>query len=102
MNRLTLVVVTASAALVLPTTSWAQAKRYPLESTSGLRLHNVVAEPAVLQGKKGLRVTMSGEATRRFQGMTPEEQARLEQLVFIEGLEFANGIITFTIKSTRR
>jgi hypothetical protein len=93
MSRFWLFVLTAIAAFVPSTTAPAQTKRYPLESTSGLRLHNVVAEPAVLQGKKGLRVTMSEEARRRFQAMTPEEQARLEQLVVIEGLEFANGII---------
>ena len=93
MNRFAILVLAASAALTLPATSAGQAKRYLLESTSGLRLHNVVAEPAVLHGKKGLRVTMSAEAARRFQSMTPEDQARLEQLVVIEGLEFANGII---------
>jgi hypothetical protein len=93
MNGVALFVLTAAAALVPSTTAMAQAKRYQLESTNGLRLHNVVAEPAVLQGKKGLRVTMSEDAKRRFQAMAPEEQARVEQLVVIEGLEFANGII---------
>ena len=93
MNRFAILVLAASATLTLPATSAGQAKRYLLESTSGLRLHNVVAEPAVLHGKKGLRVTMSEEARRQFQAMTPEEQARLEQIVVIEGLEFANGII---------
>ena len=97
MNGFGLFVVIAGAAVVSSTSASAQDKRYPLESTNGLRLHNVVAEPAVLHGKKGLRVTMSGEAARRFQGMTPEEQARLEQLVLIEGLEFANGIIELEV-----
>jgi hypothetical protein len=92
-RRYGLFVLTAIAALVSSTTASAQTRRYALESTSGLRLLNVVAEPAVLQGKKGLRVTMSEEAKRRFQAMAPEEQGRLEQLVVIEGLEFANGII---------
>jgi hypothetical protein len=93
MNRVTLFGVIATAALTLPAVSLAQARRYPLESASGLRLHNVAAEPAVLDGKKGLRLTISEEAMRRLQGMTPEEQARFEQLASIEGLEFANGII---------
>jgi hypothetical protein len=93
MNRLTLFGVIATAALTLPAVSLAQARRYPLESASGLRLHNVAAEPAVLDGKKGLRLTISEEAMRRLQGMTPEEQARFEQLASIEGLEFANGVI---------
>lgn len=93
MNRMALFTLTVGVALVLPTTSSAQAMSYALESTAGLRLHNVVAEPAVLQGKKGLRVTISDEATRRVQTMTPEEQALFEQLVVIDGLELANGVI---------
>jgi len=93
MNSTSLFVLATTAALALPAAASAQIRRYPLESTRGLRLHNVVAEPAVLHGKKGLRVTMSEEARRHFQAMTPEEQARMEQLVVIEGLEFANGII---------
>jgi hypothetical protein len=64
-----------------------------LESAAGLRLHNVVAEPAVLQGKKGLRITPSEEARRRLQSMTPNEQLLFPQLASIEGLEFANGMI---------
>jgi hypothetical protein len=92
-NRFVLVVLTTGAALLLPITLSAQAKRYPLESTSGLRLHNVTAEAATLDGKKGLRVTVSEEAIRRLERMTPEEQARFEPLAVIEGLEFANGVI---------
>lgn len=93
MNRFALLVLTAGAALLLPAPSAGQAKRYALESASGLRLHNVTAEPATLDGKKGVRVTMSEDAMRRVQSMTPEEQARFEQLAMIEGLEFANGVI---------
>jgi hypothetical protein len=42
-----------------------QANHFPLQSTDGLRLHNVSAEPATLQGKKGLRIAISEEASRR-------------------------------------
>jgi hypothetical protein len=93
MNRIALLVVTAGAALALPSASSAQARSYQLESPSGLRLHNVTAAPAVLDGKKGLRLTVSDEATRRLQTMTPEQQALFEQLAVIEGLDFANGVI---------
>jgi hypothetical protein len=58
-----------------------------------LRLHNVSAEPAVLQGKKGLRITHSEGALRRLQNMTPDEQARFPQLASIDGLEFTHGVI---------
>jgi hypothetical protein len=88
-----LLAVATSVVLLVSGTAARQARHYPLESADGLRLHNVAAEPAVLQGKKGLRVTMSEEALRRFQRMTPEEQSRLEQLALIDGLDFANGVI---------
>jgi hypothetical protein len=97
MIRRSLFVLIASAAITLPAQSAAQTRRYSLESTSGLRLHNVTAEPAMLEGKKGLRVSTSEEAMRRVQAMTPDQQAQLEQLAVIEGLDFANGVIEVEI-----
>jgi hypothetical protein len=95
--RTTLLVLATSLTLLLPGGASAQVKHYPLEATDGLRLHNVAAEPAVLQGKKGLRVTFSEETVRRFKELTPEEQAeaqaRVDQYAIIEGLEFSNGVI---------
>jgi hypothetical protein len=74
---------------------------YPLETADGLRLHNVAVEPAVLDGKKGLGVTLSDETLRRFKGMADDEvndaQARVGQYAVIEGLEFSNGVITAEI-----
>jgi hypothetical protein len=92
MNRFPLLAVT-NAALVLASAASAQAKQYSLESTAGLRLHNVTAVPATLDGKKGLRITISEEAMRRLQSLTPEQQAFSEELAVIEGLEFDNGVI---------
>ena len=89
----TLVTVTISVGLLVPGTVARQPKHYPLDSTAGLRLQNVVAEAATLQGKKGVRVTGSEEAQRRLQTMSPDEQARFPQLASIDGLEFANGVI---------
>lgn len=97
MNRFTLLALAATAAVALPATSGAQVRRYPLESTTGLRLHNVTAEAAVLDGKKGLRLTISEDAARRLQSMMPEQQALFEQLAVIEGLEIANGVIEVEI-----
>lgn len=82
-----------SAVLLAPATAARQPTQLPLESTDGLRLHNVSAESAILDGKKGLRITMSEATRRQIQGMTPEEQARVAQLAVIDGLDFANGII---------
>ena len=62
-----------------------QVKQYPLQSTDGLTLHNVAVTPATLQGRSGVRVTVS-EAARRQQGP-------FEQLARINGLEFSNGVI---------
>lgn len=92
MTRSGLLVLVAGA-LVVPATVSAETKRYPLEAAAGVQLHNVAAEPAVLQGKKGLKVTISPEALRRLQGMAPAEQARFEHMARIDGLVFGDGIL---------
>jgi hypothetical protein len=87
----------AIAMFLVPGTAMAQPKHYALESPGGLGLHNLAAEPATLQGRKGLRLTLSEESRRRLEGMAPEERERarlsLEQLAWIEGLEFSSGVI---------
>ena len=85
----TLFVLTTVATLLLPGAAAAQAKHYPLESTEGLRFHDVTVEPAVLQGKKGLRVTISEETLRRIE----RTQRCVQALVCIEGLDFSNGVM---------
>ncbi len=69
------------------------AQTVPLDSTAGLELHNVQAEAATLDGKRGLRVTFSAGAKQRFRTLSPDEQARFETLVVIEGSDFTNGVI---------
>src|SRR5437773_9302125 len=69
----------------VPDCAGAQTKRYPLESVDHLRLHNVIAEPATFQGKRGLRITATPEAAR--------QEVEPPMLAWIEGLDFANGII---------
>jgi hypothetical protein len=88
------------AVLLMTATLGAQSKQFALESSAGLRLHNVAAEPATLQGKKGLRVTVSEEAARRFQTLTPDQQAKFEELAIVEGLEFGSGVIEAEIAGT--
>jgi hypothetical protein len=75
-------------------------RHFALESVAGLRLHNVTAQPATLQGRKGIRVSMSETAQRELASKTREEQEKLamtggtvEQLAVVEGLEFDNGVI---------
>lgn len=78
----------------------AQTHRYALDSVAGLRVHNVVAEAAVLDGKKGVRITISPDGARRVQEMTPEQRNQFEQLAVIDGLEFSSGIIEAEIAGT--
>jgi hypothetical protein len=80
----------------------AQATSVPLQTTDRLRLHNVTAEPATHRGKKGLRLTRSAEAARRLEGMTPDEraQASLEELAWIEGVDFSSGVIEAEISGS--
>ncbi|MFL6279815.1 MAG: hypothetical protein ACJ731_06875 [Vicinamibacterales bacterium] len=85
--HITAVGCAVAAAVLLSVTAAGQAKDYALESANGLHLHNVAAQPAVLQGKKGVRVTVD-EAARKQAG-----QAEIDQLARIDGLEFANGTI---------
>jgi hypothetical protein len=85
--------LTLTAAVLLASAAPAQDKRYPLEAGDGLRLHNVAAEPVTLEGKKGLRVTISKEGLAQAEKMTPEQQGQFEQLAVIEGLDFSNGVI---------
>ena len=54
-------ILLASTLTLLQSDASAQARHYPLESTAGLRLVRATAEPATLDGKKGLRVTMAKE-----------------------------------------
>jgi len=94
MTRPTPYPLAVAVALVLPVAAIGQQVRtYPLEGPDGLRLHNVKAEPATLDGKKGLRITITEEAAARLQRMTPEERNGFETLAVIEGLDFSDGVI---------
>jgi hypothetical protein len=73
----------AVGALLLPALLWAQTARFPLASIAGVRAHNVVAEPATLQGKKGLKIVAAQ--------LSP--QPGVETLALIEGVEFGDGVI---------
>jgi hypothetical protein len=95
MRTFTRIVMTAVLVSSVAARASAQAKPYPLESSNGLILHNVAAEPVTLEGKKGLRLTMSKQTRDELSRLTPQEQAqrRVEQLATIKDLEFSNGVI---------
>ena len=88
-----LLTIAIGGGLLVPGAAARQAKVYLLESADGLRLNNVAAEPAVLDGRKGVRVTLSAEARRRMEDKTASAQMPVEQLASIVGLDFANGVI---------
>lgn len=82
MRTCTRVVMTLAVLVLVAGRAWPQVKQYSLESNAGLILHNVAAEPATLQGKKGLRVTSQLRGTGPF-----------EQLAKLTDIEFSNGVI---------
>ena len=77
--------LTIAVVLLAAGPAMTQVRQYPLESIDGLILHNVAAGPVTLDGRKGLRLTMSDEARR--------EQRQVEQLATIRDLEFSSGVI---------
>ena len=85
MQTLARVVTLVAFVLLVSGRVSSQGKQYPLQSPDGLTLHNVAAAPATLQGKSGLRVTMSDAAKR--------EKGQIEQLARINDVEFSNGAI---------
>jgi hypothetical protein len=97
-------ILAAALVSLVPTQAY---KAFPLDGAIGLRLNNVTAEPATLEGKRGVRVAMAAAALKRLQAMTPEQQAAaakagdaVEQLALVDGLTFANGTIDVELAGT--
>ena len=84
-----LLVALASFALVaLP----APAQDFPLTSADGLLLHHVQTEPATLENKRGLLVTVSKDA-KKSEAAPANQPTSFETLAVIEGTDFTNGVI---------
>ena len=77
-------ILTAIALVALGARAGAQAKVIALETTQGIRAHNVLVEPGTLDGKKGVRVALAPGATAG---------AGTETLAVIDGTDFGNGVI---------
>jgi hypothetical protein len=77
----------------------AQPGSFPLDSANGLKLHHVTAEPATLEGKKGVRLVTDDaalkEANAKAQKMTPQEAAafQFEEIAVIPDVQFSDGMI---------
>jgi hypothetical protein len=85
--------------LVVSAAGQAGPTRFALETTAGLTLHNVSAEAATLQGKKGVKVTLSPDGQKALEAL---KDGALEQLAVIEGSEFDNGVIEAEIAGEPR
>jgi hypothetical protein len=70
-------------------------RQFPLESPTGLRLHNVTAVAATLDGKAGVRVRSDVQG---------RDQAALatETLAVVEGLAFGDGAIEVEVAGSPR
>jgi hypothetical protein len=84
----------ALGAMGLSAVANAQPARYPLTSVEGLKLHNVAAEPARLQGKKGVKIT----ATQ----VTMPAGTTVETMAVVDGYEFGDGTIEVEISGAVR
>ena len=84
------IMMTAAAALLSAQSPGPRV--YTLDGTTGLRLHNVTASPATLDGKPGVRIAGTERAGSGTTSPQPSA-APVEQLALVEGLEFGNGLI---------
>lgn len=87
----------------------AQDRQWPLDSASGLTLHNTKAEPVSFKGRRAIKLTATPAESRppaapgaapakggkQKQGGGPAagEAARRDHLALIDGVEFSNGTI---------
>lgn len=108
LKRLFAIAITAAAFMTLAVAS---AQSLSLDSTSGLTLHNIVAEATTLDGMTGLMFTADPEVVKatavKRKMLLAEMQARGERptgpgsfeglrtnhLAIVDGVEFSNGTI---------
>ena len=92
MTRFTTGLVTSLvtiASSVVPVGVVCAQQPYALETTDGLRLHNVTARAVIHRGRKGIRVAADSARARA----AGAEAAELELLAIVEGLTFSSGVI---------
>jgi len=84
-----------AVAAVFPYALAAQTKTFPFGSVEGLILNDVAAEAATLDGKPAIRLTISPEAERRMQSMTPADAAAnpVEPLAIVGDVRFSSGVL---------
>ena len=97
-DQLAIIALACALPLLLPGSACAQALRFALSGTDGLRLHNVAAEPVTFKGKRGIRLTESPELLRRPDFVAGTLDA--ETLAWIGGIQFSNGVIEVDVAGT--
>lgn len=100
LDSLSLAGLIAGATVVALPTAWGQTQHYSLESPRGLRLHNVTAEAATLDSKKGVRLAITPEVMQRSSQMTPEERNALGKFAILPDVEFSSGVIEVELAGT--
>ncbi|MEP6621589.1 MAG: hypothetical protein ABJE47_19840 [bacterium] len=97
MIRPLVVLLLGAASVMVPCAARAQAKRFPLNTTDALRVHNTAVDAETFKGERAVRVTIAPEFARRpdyLAGKTePDAFARLD------GLTFSNGVIEVEVAS---
>lgn len=91
MIRHAAILLVSAISVSLPGTTSAQTKRFALTTTDGLALHSVTAESVTFKGKRGVRLVVAPEITRRPEYLSGQFNA--EAFAQIEGVEFSNGVI---------
>lgn len=84
-----------ASAVLLAHVALPQVKEFALEAADGLVPHNVAVTPAVLEGRRGLRLTLADATRQERDQLSPaqREQRVVHQLARIKDLDFSSGVI---------
>ena len=67
-------------------------RRFPLTSVDGVRPNHVTLSPAILNGKRGVRLEVSDSVRRSLDGR-PIDQQQVETFAILDGTAFTDGVI---------
>lgn len=84
-----------ASAVLLAHAASPQVKEFALEAADGLVPHNVAVAPAVLDGRRGLLLTLAEATRQELERLPPaqRDQRVIHQLARIKDLDFSSGVI---------
>lgn len=84
-----------ASAVLMAQVALPHAREFALETADGLVPHNVAASPAVLDGRRGLRLTLADATRQELEQLPPaqRQQRVVHQLARVKDLDFSNGVI---------